>query len=138
MFDADLQKEIRKANEQFIIEAEDRAKKVKEDKKDVTLSEIEKGEANAKLQDLSKEKIEKFISLGELNVEFASNDFFHIFIQLGLLEKKDDLIIPTGIGLLLFGNRPQLVYQNALIRATYKSKDRKEKLDKIEWVLGVF
>jgi ATP-dependent DNA helicase RecG len=132
MFDADLQKEIRKANEQFIIEAEDRAKKVKEDKKDVTLSEIEKGEANAKLQDLSKEKIEKFISLGELNVEFASNDFFHIFIQLGLLEKKDDLIIPTGIGLLLFGNRPQLVYQNALIRATYKSKDRKEKLETIQ------
>lgn len=132
MFDADLQKVIRKANEQFIIEAEDRAKKVKEDKKEVTLSEIEKAETKAKLQDLSKEKVEKFISLGKLNVEYASDDFFHIFIQLGLLEKKDDLIIPTGIGLLLFGNRPQLVYQNALIRATYKSKDRKEKLETIQ------
>ena len=132
MFDADLQKVIRKANEQFIIEAEDRAKKVKEDKKEVTLSEIEKAETKAKLQDLSKEKVEKFISLGKLNVKYASDDFFHIFIQLGLLEKKDDLIIPTGIGLLLFGNRPQLVYQNALIRATYKSKDRKEKLETIQ------
>ncbi len=132
MFDADLQKVIRKANEQFIIEAEDRAKKVKEDKKEVTLSEIEKAEIKAKLQDLSKEKVEKFISLGKLNVKYASDDFFHIFIQLGLLEKKDDLIIPTGIGLLLFGNRPQLVYQNALIRATYKSKDRKEKLETIQ------
>ena len=66
MFDADLQKVIRKANEQFIIEAEDRAKKVKEDKKEVTLSEIEKAETKAKLQDLSKEKVEKFISLGKL------------------------------------------------------------------------
>lgn len=132
MFDADLQKEIRKANEQFIIEAEDRAKKVKEEEKEVTLSEIEKAETKANLQDLSKEKIEKFINLGKLNVEYTSDDFFHIFVQLGLLEKKDNLIIPTGIGLLLFGNRPQLVYQNALIRATYKSKDRKEKLETIQ------
>ena len=132
MFDADLQKEIRKANEQFIFEAEDRAKKVKEEEKEVTLSEIEKAETKANLQDLSKEKIEKFINLGKLNVEYTSDDFFHIFVQLGLLEKKDNLIIPTGIGLLLFGNRPQLVYQNALIRATYKSKDRKEKLETIQ------
>ncbi len=132
MFDADLQKEIRTANEQFIIEAEDRAKKVNEVKKEVTLSEIEKVETKGKLNDLSNEKIEKFISLGKLNVEYGSDDFFHIFIQLGLLENKDNIITPTGIGLLLFGNRPQLLYQNALIRATYKSKNRNEKLETIQ------
>lgn len=33
---------------------------------------------------------------------------------------------------MVFGTRPQLVYQNALIRATYKSANRKEKLETIE------
>ena len=40
--------------------------------------------------------------------------------------------MPTGIGLLLFGKRPQLIYQNALLRATYKTKNRGEKLKTFE------
>lgn len=132
MFDADLQKEIRLANKDFIIDAENEAKRVKKDKSKVVLSELENAEIKAKIGDLSNEKMAKFISLANLNVEPGSEDFFHIFMQLGLIENKDNVYVPTGIGLLLFGNRPQLVYQNALIRATYKTKNRNEKLETIQ------
>ena len=132
MFDADLQKVIRKANVDFIIDAENEAKRVKKDKSEVVLSELENAEIKAKIGDFSEEKIQKFISLANLKVEAGSDEFFHVFTQLGLIENKAGIYVPTGIGLLLFGNRPQLVYQNALIRATYKSKDRKEKLETIQ------
>lgn len=132
MFDVDLQKEIRLANEIFLQEAELRAKTIQDKTKKVVLSELENAEIKSKIDDLSKEKIDKFISLGKLKVEYLSDDFFHIFEQLGLLENKAGVYVPTGIGLLLFGNRPQLVYQNALIRATYKTKDRNEKLETIQ------
>jgi predicted HTH transcriptional regulator len=48
------------------------------------------------------------------------------------LEFKNNKYSPTGLGLLLFGKRPQLVYQNALIRATYKTKGRGENIETIE------
>jgi ATP-dependent DNA helicase RecG len=132
MFDADLQKVIREANKQFIEEAEDRAKQVQEKFKEVLLSDIEKVAISAIMPDLSEEKINKFISLAKLNVDFGSQEFNHIFKQLGLLEGNDNKLMPTGIGLLLFGKRPQLIYQNALLRATYKTKNRGEKLKTIE------
>jgi ATP-dependent DNA helicase RecG len=132
MFDVDLQKEIREANSQFIIEAEDRAKKVKEVKDKVVLSELENIEVKAKIDDLSEDKIDEFINLAKLGVKAKSDDFFHIFSQLGLIENENGTYIPTGIGLLLFGKRPQLVYQNALVRATYKTASRNEKLETIE------
>lgn len=133
MFDADLQKEIREANKQFIEEAEDRAKQIQvEYKKEVVLSDIEKVAISAIINDLSEDKINTFITLAKLNVDFGSQEFNHIFTQLGLLERKENKLLPTGIGLLLFGKRPQLVYQNALLRATYKTKSRGEKLKTIE------
>ena len=133
MFDADLQKEIRDANKQFIEEAENRAKQIQVYvKKEVALSDIEKGAISAIINDLSEDKINAFITLAKLNVDFGSQEFNHIFTQLGLLEHKDNKLLPTGIGLLLFGKRPQLVYQNALLRATYKTKSRGEKLKTIE------
>jgi ATP-dependent DNA helicase RecG len=132
MFDPDLQKEIREANEQFILEAENRAKKVKEVKENIVLSKLENIEIKAKITDLSNKILNEFIDIAKLGVKANSNDFFHIFDQLGLIENKNGIYSPTGIGLLLFGTRPQLVYQNALIRATYKSANRKEKLETIE------
>lgn len=132
MFAADLQKEIREANKQFIEEAEDRAKQVKREYKEVLLSDIEKVAISTIIADLSEDKINEFIRLAKLNVDFGSQEFNHIFTQLGLLERQDNKLIPTGIGLLLFGKRPQLVYQNALLRATYKTKNRGEKLKTIE------
>jgi ATP-dependent DNA helicase RecG len=125
MFDADLQRIIRDANKQFIQEAEERAKQVKSKPKEVVLSPKEIGESNAVLEDLSPENIRSFIEKAKLSVDISSPEFNRLFAQLGLLEKQDSgSYIPTGLGLLLFGKRPQLTYPNALIRATYKTAGR--------------
>lgn len=132
MFDADLRKEIEEANKQFIIEAKERAKQAHLPKEKLVLTETEKVILNSKLDDLSTDTLNEFINLARLNVTIGSQDFNHIFNQLGLLELKGNNYIPTGIGLLLFGKLPQLVYPNALIRATYKTKNRNEKLETIQ------
>jgi ATP-dependent DNA helicase RecG len=132
MFDVELQKQIREANKQFIEEAIERAKKANDEKQQVVLSEKERTEIRAEMDDLSNTHLEAFIKKAKLNVELNSPKFYRILAQLGILEFKNDKYLPTGLGLLLFGERPQLIYQNALIRATYKTKGRGEDIDTIE------
>lgn len=125
MFDSDLQKIIWEENKQFIKEAEERAKRVKEEIK-VVLTEKERGEIKANLKDLSQDQINQFIKEAHLNLTFDTDEFNRVFNQLGFLELVDNKYIPTGIGLLLFGKRPQLVYPNAIIRATDKTKTKED------------
>lgn len=132
MFDQDLQDQIRVANRQFIEEAEQRAKMDKQKPSKVLLTEKEKGEAKADMEDLSKERLEAFIKKAEINADFGTPKYFRIFNQLGLLVKKDNIYVPTGIGLLLFGEKPQLIYPNALIRATYKTFGKGEDIKTID------
>lgn len=132
MFDADLQEEIRKANTQFIQEAEERAKQAKSEKEPVVLSEKEKVETKSHLDDLSEKQLISFINKAKLDVEIDSTNFHRVFTQLGLLELVEGKYLPTGLGLLLFGERPQLVYPNALIRATYKTESRREEIETVE------
>lgn len=131
MFPSDLQKEIREVNNQFIKEAEERAKHVKEEK-EIVLSEKERIESNAVLDDLSKVSIQEFISSADLGVNLGTDKFNRIFAQLGFLKLENKKYHPTGIGLLLFGKRPQLTYPNAMIRATYKTKGKGEEPQNFE------
>lgn len=137
LFDADLQEEIRKANKRFIQEAERRAKQAKAEPLDTVLSEKERAEPKALLEDLSKSILESFIKKAKLDVEIGTPKFNRVFKQLGLLELISEKYMPTGLGLLLFGERPQLVYPNALIRATYKTEGRGEDIETIEGPLIV-
>ena len=132
MFPTDLQKQIRETNKQFIQEAEDRAKTAKKAKEEVVLSDKERIEPKAHLDDLNQQQIESFIKKAKIGVEFESAKFNRIFEQLGLLEKANNKYQPTGLGLLLFGSRPQFTYANALIRATSKTAGRGEDIDTIE------
>lgn len=132
MFPSDLQKEIREANKQFINEAEERAKTAQKKTPKVILTDKERIESKAELDDLNQIQIEYFIKKAKLNAEFGSTKFNRIFEQLGLLEKNKNTYQPTGLGLLLFGTRPQFAYANALIRATYKTEGRGEDIHTIE------
>ena len=131
MFDPDLQKEIRAINKEFILQAEQRAKQAEEEKTTV-LSPKEKAELKAELDDLSETELDQFIRFTDLNVQFGTENFLRTFSQLGILEKNNGTMVPTGIGLLLFGNKPQLLYPNALIRATYKTKGKGEDIETID------
>lgn len=137
IFDADLQKQIRDANKQFIEEAKERAKKANDEKPPIILSEKERIEPSADLGDLSKAHLDTFTRKAKLFVEGDASKLNSALTQLGILVLKDNKYIPTGIGLLLFGKRPQLFYQNALIRATYKTKGRGEDIETIEGPLIV-
>jgi len=132
MFDADLQAEIRIANKQFIAEAEERAKEAKQPKEAILLSNTEKAEEKADLADLSESDLADFADKAQINYKPGTKDFNRILMQLGLLERKDNSYIPTGLGLLLFGERPQLAYPQSVIRATYKTAGRGEDIKTIE------
>jgi len=135
MFDADFQEIIREANKQFIKEAEERAKHPKTEQTMIVLSPKEKAAPKTSFADLSIECIDKFLKISKMNVLVDSTDFYSVFLQLGLLEKQGNDYVPTGLGLLLFGKRPQLLYPNALIRATYTTSGRKEEIFTVEGAL---
>jgi ATP-dependent DNA helicase RecG len=135
MFDADFQGIIRKANKQFIREAEERAKNPNTDKFDIILSQKEKAAPHTSLEDFSVKDIENFLKMARPDISINTPQFYHIFSKLGLIEKRGNEFVPTGLGLLLFGTQPQLLYPNALIRATYKTKGRKEEIYTVEGAL---
>ncbi len=132
MFDPDLQQQIRDANKQFIKEAEERAKTANDEKMPVVLSEKERIEPKAEIDDFLEKHLNTFIKKAKLNVEWNTPQFYKILTQLGIVEQKENEFTPTGLGLLLFGKRPQLIYQNALIRAAYKTEGKGEDIETIE------
>jgi len=126
LFDPDLQEKIRKANTDFIKGAEKRASQAKEDPID-NPSELEKPLIEATLDDLSKGEVEEFIrSVHDFTFEFGSEEFVKAFNQLRYTAKVDNEVHPTGLGILLFGNNPQIFFPQAVIRATYRSSGRNE------------
>lgn len=129
MFDPDLQDEIREANKQFIEEAEIRAKQIKTDPEPILLSVKEKPESSADLDDLNQKEVTKFINKAELDLDYGSEKFLKVFQQLNLLERSGQEVHPTGLGLLLFGQNPQRLFENAVIRATYRPTGRKEQIE---------
>lgn len=128
MFDSDLQTEIIQANQQFIDEATQRAKEVQEASVEVYLTNKEKVVSDSDTDDFSEIELLRFIENAKLGVELRTDKFYRIFRQLGFIETKDGVNSPTGIGLLLFGDSPQIPYTNALIKATYKTSGRGEEL----------
>lgn len=128
MFDADLQTKIIESNKQFIQEATERAKQEHAEITESVLTQKENIEVDALIEDLSPNEIEKFIVKAKLETSFKSEKFNKIFRQLGFLEIKDGKMHPTGIGLLLFGEQPQIPFTNAVIKATYRTKGRSEEI----------
>ena len=123
MYPRDLQVEIEECNKDFLSAAIERAKLAEEEEpKEVILSKTENVVANTKLDDLSEELVAGFMEKVQLG-DFHTAEGLRVLSQLGLLdikqnEKRESEYVPTGLGLLLFGKRPQLVYPNAFIRAT--------------------
>lgn len=131
MFDSDLQAIIWTENKKFKEEAEDRAKQSKTESKEVILSTKELIEPTSELEDFSEDNVNWFIREARLNVEPGTINFIKIFNKIGLIENLNGKMVPTGIGLLLFGSNPQLIYQHSVIRATYKTAGRGEELKTI-------
>ena len=71
--------------------------------------------------------------------DYHTSEGLRELLQLGLIDTKQNdkgetIYVPTGIGLLLFGKKPELVYNNAVIRATYKTESKKEDIEMARWL----
>jgi ATP-dependent DNA helicase RecG len=150
MFDPDLQKVIRDFNKNFIAQAEERAKEVKDKPAPILLSKIEDKVTFASLADFSNSALEKFLSKANISYPINSSELNQVLMQLGILSQDGK---PTGIGLLLFGNKPQLKFPQAIVKAEFIRPDGETELkdfqgplvqmplDIIDWVetrLGSF
>ncbi len=116
MFDRDLQQEIEKANIQFIKEARQRAK-IKKDDEEKALTPFDNPEINANLEMFSKEALNLYLVRSKSQLSVDSKEFQQELYQLGLLENKDDGLVPTGYGILLFGEKPRNLYPQASVKA---------------------
>lgn len=129
MFDADLQQEIREYNADFIKQAEQRAKEVGSEKKPLILSKVEEKITAASLDDFSGSALTKFLSRANISYTTGSPELNQVLMQLGILAEDGQ---PTGIGLLLFGKKPQLKFPQAVVKAEYIRPDGKSELKDFE------
>jgi ATP-dependent DNA helicase RecG len=125
MYPQDLQKEIREFNAEFLKGAIERASIEHDD--EILLTPKEKGELTANIADLSEKLLIEFIDKSKINCQIGTPDFYRIMSQYGIITENKGTYIPTGLGLLLFGNNPQATYPNAMVRATCK-KNGKESI----------
>ena len=132
-FDKDLQEQILSANEQFLLEAAERAKLAKQENFEFTFAELDRALENYNLKDFSSDALEKFKERLQLNYPIDSNDFKNVmhkwnFVRIDNISRN---LYPTGLGILLFGKEPQVEYPQSLIKFTIqtKNKDKPQILD---------
>jgi ATP-dependent DNA helicase RecG len=128
MFDRDLQERIYKANEAFIRQALERAEAAEEEKKPklVTLSNLENALANSATEDFSSEALAKYRTSAQIQDPVGSPSFNRRLVQQGLLRQENGRFIPTGFGLLLFGEAPRTVLPQAGLLGTIHYPDGTE------------
>ena len=130
MYPRDLQAIIEKENVEFMKGAEERRAAESDGATDYKTT-IERAADNANLDDLSEELINQFYAKLDLSFSFGSKESTDFLLKMSLAENKDDTIVPTGLGLLLFGENPQTVYPNAVIKVTQTIGGRETDVDTI-------
>ena len=128
MYPADLQREIESVNIAFLAAARERAYHAQE-ALNIQLSRTEDVVPEARLDDLSVELLADFVDRANLNCPVGSDECNRALSQLGILHLEDKTYRPTGLGMLLFGNNPQMSYPQAVVRATYKTAGRGEDIE---------
>jgi ATP-dependent DNA helicase RecG len=116
MFDRDLQKLIEEENSEFILQANERKKRIETIVPD---SEFEKMIPNAEFSDFSDDALNNFIVEAGLNLKITDKDFKTKLVDVGALkyEPKSRKYRPTGVGILLFGKSPRAKYKQAALMA---------------------
>lgn len=136
MYPRDLQKEIAECNKEFLAAAYERARKAEEEdnQEEIVLSDTEKAVPFLSLDEMNPILLHKFMekaNMANLDSLEGANDL----LMLGIIDKLDEdgksKFVPTGQGLLLFGNRPEMLFHQAVIRATYKTQGKNEDIETI-------
>lgn len=128
MFPQILQAQIVKENALFIQQAQERAKEAEMIPEPLMLTPKEKGEITAQFEDFSISACRTFLEAFAPDIAYGSVAFLKLFYKLGMLAQDQEHYYPTGLGLLLFGSRPQLTYPQAVLKCTYKDAEQREQL----------
>lgn len=136
MYPQDLQKEIEECNKEFLTAAYERARKAEQEDKqeEIVLSQTEKAVPFISLDELNPNLLRKFmesVNMADLETLEGAQDLLMLGIVDKLEEDGKSKYVPTGQGLLLFGKRPEMVFHQAVIRATYKTQGRNEDIETI-------
>jgi ATP-dependent DNA helicase RecG len=118
-FDKDLQNKIIAANEKFMEEAKERARKADIKSLQSKKNEFEIGLKNFAYNDFSVDALQFYIEKAKLPYKVDSEDFKTILAKWDFIEtdsKKPPH--PTGWGILLFGKNPTDKYSQARIKFT--------------------
>jgi ATP-dependent DNA helicase RecG len=129
MFDRDLQEVIREVNQDFIAQAlERKATGDQKRQKTVMLSALEGPAPRAGWRDLSSDALEAYRNAARILNPVDSESFRRRLLLQGLLREEDDQLVPSGFGLLLFGEAPRNVMPQAGLLGTIHFPDGKEEL----------
>ncbi|MBX3163298.1 MAG: DeoR family transcriptional regulator [Bacteroidetes bacterium] len=123
-FDKDLQEQILTTNNQFLKEAAERAKLAEQEDIEPTYTELDKALEGFELKDFSTDALEKFRE--KLNIKYSvdSADFKSVLRKWNIIriDSKTQTTHPTGLGILLFGKNPQILYPQSLVKFTIKTQ----------------
>ena len=128
MYPHEFQKEIELLNAEFIKGALKRRKEAERKEEDDYQAEYEKPVPTARMEGLDPDLVNTFVARMDAKPEERNE----LLAQMELAANDGRVIKPTGLGLLLFGNRPQSVYPNAVVKATWKKDGKEIKVDTIE------
>jgi ATP-dependent DNA helicase RecG len=118
-FDKDLQDKIYAANTEFIAQAIERAKKSDLEELNVGKGIMETVLPHFDLKDLSEEAQQLFIDKLKIGYTVGSDEFNKLLLKWELLDTdRNNVVRPTGWGLLLFGKNPTEKYSQARIKFT--------------------
>lgn len=123
MYDIDLQKQIEEANKDFISEALIRNKAAKLPVENEERNELETGLPHVEMNALDEKLLKRFLVKQGFDGSMASLEVQSYLLHLSMIQMLGDEIHPTGIGLLLFGKKPQPVFPSAVIKAMHKKGD---------------
>lgn len=128
MFDRDLQEEILAANHDFIAQAEERAAAARDAKvkKPVVLSALEAALQATEVRDLEPRVLEAYRASAGIREKIGTAEFNRRLVMQGLLQEQGGKLVPTGFGLLLFGQEPRVRVPQAGLLGTIHYEDGTE------------
>ena len=124
----ELQKEIERLNADFIAYAESR--RLEEENK---ATKDYKEETERAVHTMDMKSLDQKLMARFLKAANVTDNEQEVFLRnMNLAELDSDVVRPTGLGLLLFGKKPQSVYPNAVIKTTLKRNGKAVETKTIE------
>lgn len=118
-FDKDLEQEIHEENLEYFKEKEALAKQVRQIDIQVPSGPLEVFNPIYDLNDFSEEAQLELINRMELSFKLGSKEYLKFINQFGITGfDENNIQKPTGLGILLLGKKPEIVYPQARVKLT--------------------